>query len=350
MRIGIHVAWANQEAAYMAGQLADVASSLNHVVSILSTQPKAGSVYPTWDKSVLSHRSDFRAWAKRQKTIVWFDCQSDKVKIAQNLGVKNTLVLLWHRISVADLSSFSLYDKIVCPNQSTLEHALQGYPHGMFREIEWDTQTAYSMPEELPGITRLFVPIDGRTDRKIGPLLARTLVKIVDERPDVHITIGQCAKWSRPMQTGLHILANRAHKRLTVAKRQSWPAWCAHLDATDWLFNPSVGENAMLTNIVASYKRIPTIAFDVPPVDTLLRDGKTGALISCELDENHWRVPTAVPAYKKIVDKVLTVLSDKSQAGRLVSEQTLARLRRRRTLFEFSWDVEFGAGKDGNGV
>ena len=340
MRIGIHVAWAKQEAAYMAGQLADLANSLGHTVSILSTQPVSGPVYAGWDEHVLSHRTDFASWAKRQKTVIWFDCEPEKVKQVQTLGGRNVLVMLWHRLSAHDLPTLGMFNGVVCPSRSSLSHLLQYNQNLPLSQVDWDTLTQFAYPQSIEGLTRVFVPLEAQTARKVGPLIMHALQIVAECRQDIQFTIGQCQHWSRAAMQAVTEASRSLPKRFVVTKRTTWQSWLGLLDETDWVFNPSISENAMLTNVAAMYKRIPVSAFDMPPVDELIRNHVNGSLISCDLADNFWWIPVAQPTPKKLVDSLVDVLGDPELTKRLTAITHSNRLHRRRVAFERFWEAE----------
>ncbi len=325
----------------MAAQLADVATAAGHTVSILSTSPITGdSVAPRWDREVLPHRTSFEQWARRQKTILWFDCQPEKLRLTQKFACRNLLLLLWHRLCPEDLGLLGLFTRVIAPTRQACEHTLRNYAPGNYVLARWDTLTPFSRPPEFDGLHRVFVPLDSRTARQSGPLLLHALSLVAASHSDVHFTIGQSRHWSRCSMQVMTETLRAQPRRFTLVRRRSWPEWCELIAGSSWLFNPTLQENALLTPLVAGYSRVPVIAFDVPPAGDLLRDGKNAVLVPCELRENHWGVPTAEPRLKDLVDVLNQTIGNRQLGFRLTDEKQVGRLRTRRTLFREFWENE----------
>lgn len=340
MRIGIHVAWSRQDSAYMAGQLADLAVALGHSVSILSTQPVTGNVYSRWDAEVLGPGHNFTAWLKKQRTVIWFDCQPEKVRLAQNQGCRNLLLALWQRLTAVELPLLAIYDKVICPTKSVLERLARVFPQGRYALAEWDTLTTMGRPESVAGYCGVFVPLDGSPTRADGPMTLHALRMLAERDSLLHFTLGRSRRWSRDAWRAYTAAASSLPKQFRLVEQRSWEEWTQELSRHDWLFNPSLQENVGLTNIAAAYLRVPTVAFDVPPVSDLIKDGQTGMLAPCDVVENDWGVPSAVALPRKLLDVLELALGDVRLGRQLTGDRTATKLRSRRQLFRAFWDRE----------
>lgn len=340
MRIGIYVGWNCQEAAYMAGQLADRAALLGHAVSILSSQPLQTPVYERWDHEVEAPGRDFKAWAKAQRTIVWFEICPEKLRLARAAGCRNVLVLLWHRISPAEVPLLAEFANVVCPSKSCVEHAVRSYPHARYTLTEWDPGTPYATPVPHDEPHKVFVPLDGQSARRYGPMILHAIRIVMARSPGLNFTLGRAGHWSRATVQAAGEAMRETPKRVVTFRRRGWQEWVGELAKHDWLFNPVLQDNACLTTTAAAYLRIPIVAFDVPPATDLLRDGKNAMLVRCELQETAWGVPTAVPTPKPLVDVLDNVLGNRPLGKALVGAYMSRRLERRRMAFNEFWETE----------
>lgn len=340
MRIGIHVDWGRHEAAYMAGQLADLAAELGHTVSILSTAQPAKPVCGRWDQEVLPPSTDFKPWAQRHRTIIWLGPHAERLDWARRRGCRNLLLMLWHQLTPPDLLLLQTYTKVICPTKTVMDHAIRNLPQANYGLAEWDTLTPIGPPTHATEGRRIFVPLGGVAARRYGPLLVNSLRMVAERERHLQFTLGHCQHWSRPTMQAFAETVRALPKRFTLYRRRSWAEWTQELSQHGWLFNPSLRESVGLTNIAAAYLRIPTAAFDIPPVGDLIRDGKTGMLIPCEVEEGHWGQPTAVPSPRQLVDVLENVLGNQPLAVELTAANTLKRLERRRTMFRQFWEAE----------
>lgn len=335
-RIGIHAPYSRQEVTHLGLTLAATAERTDHEVSWLSSQKHEQAVHALWDSRVQSlRRWDFKAWARKHRGgyIIWFDVQDEKLAIAKSQGAQNILVPLWHRLSPRECELLFKFDHVVCPDQRVAAALQAKYELRNLSHVPWavaEQPMCKRLTNYDPEVVDLFVPLDGETARVAGPSLLNMFELVLAGSPAPRITIGYGKHWSRASADALARLSAARPQRVRVLRRQSWLDWreiqCSH----DWVVLPSIRCNSGYLALEALQSGVPVLAFDIPPLGSIVKNGHNGLLLPCNLHENWLGAPSAVTNSRQLLTALESWLTHERRLQLLRNDWSELAERRRR--------------------
>lgn len=352
-RIGLHVPYTLDEATYLACNLADCAMRLGLPVTILSSQAHESRVHYRWDREVLSgRRNDFGEWASHCSHVVWFDVQKKKVAEAAKLGVKNILVVLPSRLNQDDLSFLHVFDALVCAQRSTYS-VLRDWLKRKAVYVPWDSGRPLTTDPMRFGGKRVFVPLESKTADAIGPLIFHALRILLDMDDEMEVTISHVRSLNRPAVLTLTDLAKVHKARVVLLKKPNYADLAEAYATHDWVFVPEVRANTGLSALESLAAGRPVIAFDAPPFNEFIKDGRHGILMPCEArtETDPFRLTNKVKGNAYQIQKSLTrMLADHLLYERLCNESWTDELLERRHRFYRRWRRLWDYDSPGEGV
>ena len=222
LKLGIHAPYTWDASTNMACVLGDLAVAMGLPVSYLSYQRHDQGVHDAWDTRVSSSkRQDFESWAFDCSHLVWFGVHRKKLEAARKLGIHNTLVLMWHRLTRDDLDLLKYFDKIVCPTAASYALCYKKALDSRICEIPWDS--GLPLEDNLrpidDGRQKVLVMVEGQTARKHGTALFSMIEMLLDSQPELDLTVCHNRNWSRPALQQLNSLVRRRRGRIAIPSR-----------------------------------------------------------------------------------------------------------------------------------
>lgn len=339
IKVGLYAPYSRQEATHLALTLAELAEENGCTVDWLSTQAHEQGLCTTWDARVQHPtKRTFKDWTRAHRCghVVWFDVQPDKVELSRKQGCCNTLVLLWHRLNTLDVIHLGLYDHIVCPSATvykTVKKLLP--PHIRLSYVPWSPGLPSPVTHFDCNPLRVFLPLDGATAQKAGPLILHNAELLLASRNDIELTIGHCRNWNQPTMHALSQLTKARPQRVRVHKRTNWRAWREEQERQHWTFLPSLSCNTAYMALDSLRFGIPVLTFDVAPLSDCVRHGVNGHLMPCNVVNTNLSAPTAVFNPRSLLQTMEQVLTAEERK-RLV-DPTLSELYQRHEQFRIFW-------------
>jgi len=267
--------------------------------------------------------------------VVWFDVQQNKLLDVKDKPTKHVLVLLWHRLRLKDLEILPLYDYVVCPHARAME-VLSGKVEANYVAAPWDPGGSIVDSPQRYGGDRLLVVLDPHTTETIGHFLLHSLHALLDALPRLQLTVWHDKRWTTAAHRAYgELMAKHGQRIHTIRKPtdvQRSQAYATH----DWVFYPSIRDNASLPLLEGLYASRPGIAFSSLPQVEVLTQGHDGMLIPCGSQE------TALGSHEVQVDRHLLadelhkILADEAIYTRL-SQTDWWELLPRRYKFQRVW-------------
>ena len=339
-KLGVFAPYGWDDATYMAGSLYELAITVfGYATSFLSAATKEEGVHFMWDASVVDgNRHSFKHWASDREQVVWFHLNPQKLEQAILVGCKNTLVALPHRITLADLPLLSKFDHIVCPTKQLYDSLKLKMVHDDLQYVPWDTHMPIMEKEggRVSGAVRVLVPLDSPTARAIGPLVLHTLRVLLDGNPKAEVTVLYGKNWPQNALMALHELSDLHEDRVTCIKK---PTYCKRVEAyrnTDWVFVPSVADNAGLPALDALACGAPVISFNAPPFNEFLTPFHNACLAKCETEITTMGAVQIKPNARELLDTLYEACANRSVLH-MLKQRDWPEMESRRRTFQAFW-------------
>lgn len=340
-QIGIHAPYTWDDPTYMACIVADLAMRCEINISYLSSQAHDQQVHYRWDALVRSgKRTDFQAWAYDCSHIIWFDIQKKKLEIAKKMNVKNIIVAMWQRFNKDYYDMLGHYDVVVCPTKAcfdVLKNNANLSERTSLLSVNWDSGFPIVDHPMCFGGKRMAVFLNGQTAEDSGQLILNTMRAVMDGDLDFHLTIVHTKNWTRPVLEAVRSLQGlRGRNRTRVIRKPSYSERSEIYATHDWVFLPSINENAGIFALEGLANGRPVIAFNAPPLNEIIRDGHNGCLIGCNLGTGEHGVPHVHVNARDLTEKLLT-LADDGHMFKQLFDTAWPELQERKEQFQEKW-------------
>lgn len=296
-RLGFQAPYAQEEATWLCLRLAQLAESRGLAWSWFPSHKPVEAVHPAWDARIFAApRCSFPAWLDRVSHVLWCDVQLEKLAYAKSRGKHNTLLALWHQLKEVDFDAFSLFDRIVCP------HA--GVQALLAERGDWETDCCPwdaglparpSRPLVTDDRVRCYFPLDTYDARHHAAVFFHAWEWLLDDYPEVRLTVSAWRHWSRGAWEALWLLRKRHPTRVLVLKKPDLLTHWSQYDQHDWVFRPSLRVNTPHGAQEACSQRLPILVYDVPPATESVKHRENGWRIPCDVEKGRWGVPTGRP-------------------------------------------------------
>jgi hypothetical protein len=339
-KVGIYAPYGWDDATYMAGSLYDLASNVfGFNVSYLSVALHEQGVHFLWDASVLNGtKHSFKTWADGCAHITWLHLHPGKLEAAIQMGCKNTLVALPHRLTSGDFPLLSRFNRVVCPTKALYDTLKNKVGHRNIQYVPWDTHLPIREKEgtRSSGRVRVLVPLDSPTARAIGPLVLHTLRILLDGNPDVEVTILYGKNWPQMALLALHELLDLHENRVKALKK---PNHCQRIEEysnTDWVFCPNIADNSGLAALEGLACGAPAVSFNAAPYNEFLIPFHNACLAKCDVVENMMGLPQIRPNARELLDTLYEACQNRVVLHNL-RRQAWPELEERRRCFQTYW-------------
>lgn len=276
--IGICAPFSWQEHTCAAIQLAELARSLGHPVSILTHTAHEHYMWPLGQHCLVDGRKTrFDTWLRGVSQVVWFDHRPQQLKQAAARRLRTTLVVQRNLLPNIPDDVLDSYTNLVCPNPSCYDYVSRTVGASFAQLINWmPGPQAPSLQRES---NRWLVPLDRGTLETVGPAVFYWLQTLVQAFPELELTLLQTKAWNNDQRDGLHSLQRTAHN-LRILRRPTYNMFSEILGVHGLtvLLNPrsTLGQFGLLSLQVGT----PILAWDVPPYNVLKHTGCR--LIPCD--------------------------------------------------------------------
>ena len=334
-KIGFHVPYTWDDSTYMACSLADFATLCGLPVSILSSQSHDTNIHHRWDHLAMSgKRHNYSLWQSECSHLIWFDVQKAKVEESRREGRTNIFVPLWHRLTPDQVDCLDIFDCVVATHVE-LFNRLKDQPCSLIY-CPWDCGLPFAT-DTMPSETRrVYVPIDSFTAKHHGTLLLNTLRMVLDFDDDTMFTIGYSKNWDQVALRSLGGLIRAHPRRIRAIKKPSHAERIEAYQRHDWVFIPSLRENAGLFALESLACRKPVVCFDCQPHRELLTNGVNARLIPCELDYHWLKVPEVVVNSHDLAEQLKLLVENPSIVQEMTA-QPWPKLQEWRDAFAAQW-------------
>ncbi|KKL15679.1 hypothetical protein LCGC14_2503200, partial [marine sediment metagenome] len=205
----------------------------------------------------------------------------------------------------------------------------------------WDPGGPLVDSPQRYGGNRLLVVLDPHATETIGHFLLHSLHTLLDALPQLQLTVWHDKRWTTAAHRAYgEVLAKHGSRIRDIRKPtdvQRSQAYATH----DWVFYPSLRDNASLPLLEGLYASRPGIAFGGLPQVEVITQGCNGMLIPCGYQE------TASGAHEVQVDRHLLaeelhkILADDEIYTRLTQDEWRGLLPRRyqfQRVWKQVWD------------
>lgn len=340
MKIGFRIPYRPCDATSMCLQVAKLALDFGIDIEIYPLD-KAEKTNSFWDRYLVRKgKYPVHEWLKSGLEQIFY-CKppdADELSYLKKLRVRSQLLLLWDMLEKTDESLLLKFDGIISPARAPARLFIDRLRPPNLQYLPWDTGIPFTIEAHPVEVDRLSIywPL---TDSQIMhqelqflPVIAAVLKAL----PALWLTISCSSAMPLNALRELQKLVQCENGRVEllhdpVLEREQL-LYGFH-DLTIW---PTLLESAALVGLSSLSMGTPLIAFDHPIVSEVVRDGKNGHLVPCELSLNELQVPRVVPDYPLFTRHLLSLLSDVSRIRRL-REDTVSDLRERRQAFHGKW-------------
>lgn len=286
MRLGLYADYQHDETTSMACSLGDLARLLGFTVSYLAPCRRPGRIWRYWDSRVQSaRRRDFRDWACRQDSIVWFVHEPEKLRQAQDLSCNNVLVADIHTLRRQDVELLNEYQAVVAPCQHS-GRLLNTFGVNRLVAAPWypgPRPIVRGVEPAVPGKTRICVHVPWRCRQATDELLAAVRISL-SRRPELEITLLTSGSWKRPVEDCARRIAGDT-RRLYVRCRASYVDRAEEYAQHDWVICPHVVSNGGYYALESLVHGCPVVAPVTPTLQEILQPAHNGALFRRETTE-----------------------------------------------------------------
>lgn len=335
MTIGFRLRYQKSDDTIVAFRIAEFVQNLGYDVSFISTQ-KAANVHTVWDKYL--HREakiDYYRWTTLMSHIYYIGyVHGGEVIAAKKAGAKTILVCLWDEIEHDQVDALELFDTIICPNHKTYQLLKQRLSLENLEHIPWDPGVPLTQEQREINPDRMgFIwPLDGSQSVHQEPKFLHTIETVLKKCPNVWMTVTYSSTMANQGVKELRRLYQVGDGKIELVRNPTWDRHqllFGHHDLTIW---PTLIENVGLIGLSSLYMGVPVLAFDHPVIGEMIKDGRSGILIPCELRSNWFNVPYVKPDYQQFGQAIIKI----SQDAKKLSDMrgwTVIGLKERREIF-----------------
>jgi glycosyltransferase involved in cell wall biosynthesis len=337
MKIGFRLKYQKSDGAFVAFRVADLVQGLGYDVEFSSTLRKTANVHPGWDRYLNRNaKLDYYRWVQSGMSHVFFigTASGPEIMAAKKSKVKTILIALWDEIEQSDVPALRLLDDIICPNNKTLQLLKLKENLENLHHVPWDPGVPLTQENrELdPQRLGLIWPLDGSQSTHQEPKFLPIAETILKQCPNVWMTITYSSLMPAQGVKELRRLYQSGDGRVELVRNPSWDKHQLLFGQHDITIWPTLIESVGLIGLCSLYMGTPVFAFDHPVVGEMVKDGKSGILVPCELQPNWLGVPFVKPDYQEFGQYLIKTAQDTKTLNELRG-WTFVGLKERREVF-----------------
>lgn len=340
MNVGVFLDYKDDDLATMALILAGRLSNKQFTISMATCAPKVGHIHPDWDRRCIKLNEDTaKMWCRQQDTIVTtHPCfflkgafSAPKIPIIRMFQC-DKLMEFYNK------KTRPIADRLVIPSQ-TFDSVLREQLHirnSMF--IPWTAGlpiTQKSQQNELD-LVRVLVPIGSDNATRITLDALTIFTKLAKEHPKIKITVAYsrtCAPYSRKL---LDTIAKQSQGRIVLSFQDSWSSRTLLYGKHDLTLLPFLCDGAGLSALMSLAMGTPVAAFNMAPLNELIKDRENGILATCSIKHDKLGFPTVMPNMQIFDERVSVLLEDTSLLMGM-AHTTGETIKERDSHFDYKW-------------
>lgn len=337
MKIGFRLKYQRSDATYVAFRLADFVQSLGFDIEFSSTLRKTSNVHANWDRYLNRNtKVDYYHWVQTGLSHIFFigDVNGPELLAAKKSGAKLILICLWDEIEQDSVDALPLFDHIICPNHKTLQLLKSKLNLENLLHIPWDPGVPLTQENRDidPKRLGLLWPLDGSQSTHQEPKFLPVAETVLKQCPNVWMTITYSSLMPPQGIKELRRLYQAGDGRVELIRNASWDKHLLLFGQHDITIWPTLIESVGLIGLSSLYMGAPVFAFDHPIIGEMIKDGKSGILVPCELQPNWLGVPYVKPNYQEFGQYLVKATQDTKTLNEMQS-WTFVGLKERREIF-----------------
>lgn len=333
VNVGFWLYYQKNDATLMAIQLARRLGELGYDVEFYPAD-RAQAVHPFWDRCLHRGRLNFYDWLKKYRpsyVIFGKAPPPEYVQATQNAGARAYVLGLWDEIGQEDLPALNVATRVVSPSRAAQQLLAEQLELTNVVYVPWDPGVPITHDDRHvdPAHVGLYWPITGGQCFRQEPEVISLLCRVARKLPQLCLTVTYSSSLGAGAAKELKKLTAAAGGRVELLKNLSWEKeqlLYGHHDLTAW---PTVVEGVGLVGLSSVYMGTPVIAFDHPLVGEIIKDGRNGLLVPCELGYNWLKVPYVEPNYDTFEANLVELLQDTDRLEHLRETATHGLSQRR---------------------
>lgn len=342
MKIGFRIPYSRCDATFMGLRVGKLALDLGFDIEIYPTD-KPTYTHAFWDRYLVRPgKAPLNEWLQCNLTQIIYTKPPalDELQSTAHLKIRTNLVLLWDLLVPTDDQLLGRFDRIICPARAPMQLLQKRLGLRNLFYIPWDTGVPISYePRDLdPARLGIIWPLNDSQTYRQDPKFLQVASMLLEQVPSAWLTITYSNGLAHEPLRELRKLAQFADGRVELIRNLS-------LDKQDLLFGyhdltvwPALIEAAGLVGLTSLSMAAPVLAFDYPIIGEIIKSGRNGELVPCDLSASPTGVPSVVPDYP-LFGKHLVDLARDTQHLSQLRQDAMAGLRERRTGFMTKWQT-----------
>lgn len=328
MTVGIVAPYSWDETTTLAACLADHLTDHGQSVTWLSPLLPEPKINYSWDGRVRNgRRAPIKELLRTCEHVVWFCHVRDWLSAARRAGARNTWVALWHRVEEVDRRLAEHYDAIVTPAAAACSPLSELWQLPVWC-VPWHPALPQQPAKSAAGF-RLAVGMNRGTTRACGPLVLYALQMLLDELPELQVTLLYSKQWSRHALEVMATLERQYSRRVDVVRKPAAQERQLKVAESDCFFYPAVGDSSGYWLQEAQVLGVPAASLDISPSREII-GASSRRLISCETTTDSYGAPKPRPTLKGLVDGLREALQESTPVDVVALELA-------RQLFQRRW-------------
>lgn len=304
--------YTHNEVTYAAIRLANLILAGGGEVRLVSPTGIENGVHGYWDRHVRSGRGSGIYFASSHaQTFVHFQPNAALKEMTELVSpeAQHVLVPQWHQLREHDSNVVATYDDIVCASKTCKEN-IQNI---VFQVAKSDSLLAWTpWTAGIPTVSRDGLVREGGCASVLfmvnhttcSDILLQTISALLQELRGLTVSLVYTRSWRGEHRKLLRQLLSSYADRFRSVKLQGHDMLNKELHAHDWTVLTWTKADFGITAARSLACGSPVIAYDVPPFNELICNGRNGFLIPCESKSTTYQAQTAIPT----VDATLATL------------------------------------------
>lgn len=344
--VGLHLRYQSCASTYAGLRLASHLDGRGALAEILCRGP-AARVHPGWDRRVASRHSPYASFASRCSHLVWTEpCALLFAQVARTLKTKTVLFVTWEGLRPEHRSLCASVDQLVSPYWQCVQILRDRWDLPHVKYVPWDTgypqilKTTLAMPNAL----RVALPVGGCLSWQAYNDIYEFAMGLLAQVQRAELTLLTTQPRKRHLERLVRSVALVHPGRISARQLPglgSLPLCYARHDLTVCL---SRRDGLGLSGLASLAGGTPVVAYDLPPFNEYVFDGRNGLLVDTPIHRDSLGIPCAVPEDGEIMlDTACSLLTQGNLLGELRAD-VAHRCADRHRLFCDGWSEVFGLG------
>ena len=339
-RIGIIAPYCEDETTAMAVQLAEHFQSCGSRVSFFAVSSTVHTMYPAWDHRVFRLGQCLESNLKQQDTLIWMNViHGSDISLSYKHGVFNVAVLTSENVNEEMIPILAGLDSCVTLFKSTSKGIASLSHHKISTTcIPWTLPLPTLKPKvyEKGATFKVCVPMCETQPARVSTNLFGMLEAVLVKVPNSQITLLMGPGWNRVAKKAIRWLETSYPDRILRVKATIPEVRHRALAECHLMLWPSLYENTALMGLWARTAGVPTVAWDVRPINEMLGVSSAFLVKPCKTIKSDL-LSVVEGNYTNMQDMVLQ-LSQEPDTVNAVANTTTIGLSDRKIGFTEGWN------------